>query len=217
MKKLIVLLSAAALMCGCGKTTTTHPSTILAGRIQYDCSTVYANKRVELWGKTGTSMFNTPSTTLLGTTVTDSLGHYSFAYSYYGPYPQVYLTLKGIDPPIWERSQIPTVTPYAVPYGIDSDFYVGTDYKVVLKIASTNPYTSHDTLYTNFSSYADRLLKRYMGPFTDGMILDTIPYFDITGSYFWAVGIVNYGNTYGKNFQIDTRCGAVNVLTLQIN
>jgi hypothetical protein len=74
MKKLIIILSAAALMCGCGKTTTTRPSNILAGRIHYDCTTVYAHKRLELWGVTADPQNNNFSTQLLGTTVTDIVG-----------------------------------------------------------------------------------------------------------------------------------------------
>jgi hypothetical protein len=166
-----------------------------------------------LWGIEHNGWSGTIKTTLLGTTVTDSFGYFSFPYAFYGTYDNVYLKLQGVDQPNWEISKIAADSPQ----NRYKDYYISVSYKDIIKVSCTNPLTSQDTLFTNFTFNTNHTRKYYVGPFVNGMILDSTQYCSLDSNNLWGIGTAGYNNAVPKKFQINFSCHAVNLLTLQIN
>ena len=209
----IITLLLAALLCGCSGASTNGPISTLSGRIHVNCDTLYTHKRMVLWGMDH-GWNGVIKSTLLGTAITDGYGYFSFPYTFYGNYDYVYLKLQGVDQPNWEISKIPTDSPQ----NRYNDYYIAAiGYKDILKISSTDPLTSHDTLFTNFTFNTNHTSKYYVGPFVNGMILDSTQLCSLDSNNLWGIGTSGYINAVRTKFHIDPSCNAVNVITLQIN
>ncbi len=219
MKYRIIILILLVSFIGCKKDESANKTYTISGTLNFDCNTPFANSDLQFYEN---ATFLSHGGTI-GTVKTDANGHFTFTY-----------TARRNSTTLSILTLIAGISPSCILDNIPEDcdlpefnlYYKTLSYRI-FKVSCTTPLTSNDTLYVGYSTNS---YKYYVGPISNGTILDTI---QITMSnntnynyinypiqvlkFIWGVGYSNFFGMHIISYNHDITCGKYNVATIPIN